>query len=54
MVQMYMNDPTEEFDDVSVDPATRIVLAVALALTLYLGVFQARVLEWATQSAVLN
>jgi NADH-quinone oxidoreductase subunit N len=54
IVQMYMKDAEDSFDGVAVHPATGIALAITLALTLYLGILPTRVLEWATQSALLN
>ena len=54
IVQMYMTDATEGFEDVAIHPATGVALAITVALTLYLGILPSRLLEWATQSAVLN
>lgn len=54
IVQMYMTDPGEDFDDVTVHPATGAALALSVTITLYLGLLPTRVLEWAAQSGLFN
>ena len=51
IVEMYMREPSEAFDDVSVRPATAAVILASALLTLYLGILPARTFEWATESA---
>jgi NADH-quinone oxidoreductase subunit N len=50
IVQMYMKEPGETFEDALLRPATAVVLVVSLFLTLYLGLLPGRLLEWASQS----
>jgi len=54
IVQMYMNEPAEDFGDAPIPVSTRIALAISAAVTLYLGIFPSRLLEWAVQASALN
>ena len=52
IVQMYMREPKEEFNDLDIAPGLGTALIVTAILTLYLGILPSRVLEWATESAL--
>jgi NADH-quinone oxidoreductase subunit N len=51
IVEMYMREPAETFDDVSVPPPTAAAILIAAILTVYLGVLPAGALDWAARSA---
>lgn len=53
IVQMYMREPTEEFNDAPVTGPLKLALAITIAGTLYLGILPTRVLDW-TVSATVN
>jgi NADH-quinone oxidoreductase subunit N len=53
IVQMYMREPSGDFDDVRVCGSLKVALIVASVGTLYLGIVPARLLDW-TASAALN
>jgi NADH-quinone oxidoreductase subunit N len=53
IVQMYMREPSGDFDDVRVCGSLKVALIVASVGTLYLGILPARLLDW-TASAALN
>ncbi len=52
IVEMYMKDPGETFEDARVRPATAVALTVCLALTFYLGLLPGRLLEWVRASVL--
>jgi NADH-quinone oxidoreductase subunit N len=51
IVQMYMQEPREAFEDVNVPLPALGVLVVSAALTLYLGLLPTDILRWAGSSA---
>jgi NADH-quinone oxidoreductase subunit N len=51
IVEMYMREGADSFEDVEIRPGTRAAILVAAALTLYLGILPGRVLDWAAASA---
>jgi len=51
IVEMYMREPAEAFDDVSLGPATTAVVLVTAFLTLYLGILPSRGIGWAMDAA---
>jgi NADH-quinone oxidoreductase subunit N len=53
IVQMYMREPNEEFQDVTMAGGVKLALLVSAFATLYLGVLPTRVLDW-TAAAALN
>jgi NADH-quinone oxidoreductase subunit N len=52
IVQMYMREPAESFNDVRITPAIKLALFIAAVGTLYLGILPSRVLEWTAQSVL--
>jgi NADH-quinone oxidoreductase subunit N len=52
IVEMYMKDPGETFEDTRVRPATAVVLTVCLTLTVYLGLLPGGLLEWVRNSVL--
>src|SRR6266699_1377316 len=46
IVQMYMQEPNEEFSDVRMAGSLRVALAVSAIGTIYLGVWPTRILDW--------
>ncbi len=53
IVQMYMQEPNEEFSDVRMAGSLRVALAVSAIGTIYLGVWPTRILDW-TAAAAMN
>jgi NADH-quinone oxidoreductase subunit N len=53
IVQMYMQDPGEEFLDVRMVRSLKLALTIAAIGTIYLGVLPTRILDW-TATAALN
>ncbi len=51
IVYMYMREPKEELPPAPLPTAVGVVLAVSVALTIYLGVLPGRVLDWAQRGA---
>ena len=52
IVQMYMREPGEDFENARVTPALVVALVVTAAITVYLGVLPSTVLEWTAAAAL--
>ncbi len=52
IVQMYMQEPNEEFSDLRICGSLKAALFVSVAGTLYLGFLPMRVLDWTTTAAL--
>src|SRR6185503_18282226 len=51
IVQMYMKEPAEEFDNLRMAPGVTVALMIAAIGTLYLGLLPTGVLDWSIAAA---